>query len=183
MKFPTQFLSRRGFLSSSMGGLIATIFRPGQAATSRVTVAGPQIKIVALTVPDIHLPTVAPSWQDFGNIGSFSVENQASIVEVIFQGLVDVYYFGGAKYIQFSLAVDGTAPLSNTGSGYIGNHLAFHPIPISFAGYWQNLAPDISHAVNMWAKTDESTAQDVSISFSPGTSQIIVKEYLPFGFS
>lgn len=173
--------------SSTLGGFLANRVGVGrvQAAPAQAGF-GPNVKLTMLAVPYAGLANLTPTAQKIADVGSITVENAASLVEVTHQGYVTVNTISGSNNVIFELRIDGV-----TGAGvnvsqpsgiaqfrYLntGEYL-----PLTFTGYWYNL-PAGTRTVSLWAHTSLSTATNAYIG--QGVAQanlVIVKEYLPFG--
>jgi hypothetical protein len=117
-----------------------------------------------------------------GDIGHFSVQDPASVVEVTYQGRISVNFgASGVTWVFFQLRVDGNMPLTNTGQTYLRREESLQHILVNFSGTYQNLAAG-DHVVSMWSYASSSGATGSTLNpAAVGTTNVIIKEYLPFG--
>jgi len=180
MKLPNRILSRRGFIVSSvLGGLFAPFLKPDRVEAVQGLL--PPVIVTALPVPNASLQNITTTVTKIGDIGHFSVQNPASLVEVTHQGRLYIATLTpGANWGKFELGVDGVPPKPNTGQAYIDTWMLTDSVPLTFSGYWDLPAGD--HIVSLWVRTNAGTGTVALIN--PGardTDAVIIKEYLPFG--
>jgi len=180
MKPPIRIFSRRGFIMSSLlGGLIAPFLQPDRVEAAQGY--GPPVLITALPIPNAFLENITTTFTKIGDIGHFSVQNPASLVEVTHHGrLYIAALIAGTNRGKFELRVDGVPPKPNTGQAYVDLWELTVNVPLTFSGYWNLSAGD--HIVSLWVRTDKGTG--TSALMNPGdrdTDAVIIKEYLPFG--
>ena len=171
--------------ASLLGGFLANLFGTGRAQAAALASFGPSVKITLLDIAnaDINLPNTTPV--KIAEVGAFTVENPASLVEVTHNGRVKVDSMTGSG-VFFELRVDDVRgadvkPGQPSGYAIVRQSEAGVYVVNSFAGYWEGL-PAGTHTVSIWART--STGSAVGAMIDPGGWQsniVIVKEYLPYG--
>ena len=165
-----------------LGGFLARFFNATPVkASSEALAFAPQVKITSMSMPHISQVINITSFMKVGNVGSFTVENAASLVEVIHQSRSMAWSFSGTSGVILELRVDDQSPLMNTGQAYIPANDSAKELPLTFSGYWQNL-PAGNHQISVWAKLPISGS--ATLDENPNyweTNDVIVKEYLPFG--
>lgn len=171
------------------GGLLATVFAPqpvraaDAAASSAALAFGPQVKLSTFQVPYIGPAFInSEAYMKVGNVGTFTVENAASLVEITHQGRVLGTNSVSTSGLYAQLRVDDQIPLDNTGQAHLRISEDGVYIPLTFSGYWQNLSAG-THTISLWSHVT-IPGGSASIAFNPGnwsSNDIIVKEYLPFG--
>lgn len=175
-------------LAASMaGGYLANHISPGNVQAAANTAFGPAEKITLLDVPN-----ASTNPNEFGtdavkisDVGSFNVENSASLVEVTYQGRLAIYGTSGFG-VLFELRVDDMTGIAikegqPSGLAVIYSSEVGEFVPIVFSGFWSGLAAG-SHTVSVWARASSGTGDNAIID--PGgwpSNIIIVKESLPFG--
>jgi hypothetical protein len=180
MKLSNRILSRRGFLGTSiLGGLVAPFLKTSRVEAASLAGFEPPIFLSFLHIPALHwtLPTTQTN-KSLGDIGHFTVKNQASIIEINYQGHLA---YSGTPSIIFQLRVDGSLAYGVTGEIAIGAHETPIPYPVSLIGYWKNLTQE-EHTLSIWVAVT-NTSGGVAWA-NPGdtyTNMVIIKEYLPFG--
>lgn len=188
MKLSTRMLLIVGFMASSLfGGLIATLIRPTQVQAAPLASFGPQVSLTALAVPNAgKTVTTVGSWVKVTDVGHFTANNAASLVEVTHQGRLMAQSCNGTAGFQcaaFVIRVDNAGTMANTGFAYIQNTEVNTNVPITFTGYFQNLAAG-DHVVSIWAELlSGSTAMVITNPGGVSGNDVIVKEYLPLGFT
>jgi hypothetical protein len=144
---------------------------------------GPNLKLTLLSLPNAStnpdlFDTTAVKIAD---IGTFTVENESSLVEVTHQGRLLVESFSGTNSVYYELRVDNLTGSGTSGLAQYRYQDAGQYIPITFSGYWYNLTPG-THTVSMWVRTSSGTANNAFLDPGGWASNLaIVKEFLPFG--
>ena len=169
---------------STLGGFLANRVGAGLVQAAPVQAAfGPNVKITMLPVPNAstnpnEFGTVAVKIAD---IGTFTVENDVSMVEVTHQGRLLVDSFSATNSVYYELRVDNVTGNNTSGLAQYRYQDAGQYMPITFSGYWNGL-PVGTHTVSMWVRASAGTATNAFLD--PGswaTNLVIVKEYLAFG--
>lgn len=173
--------------ASMLGGYLANSIGPGKVQAAANPAFGPPEKITLLDVPNTSTnPDVfGTTAVKISDVGSFTVENAASLVEVNYQGRLLVYGFTG-NGVFFELRVDdltGIAidPDQPSGLALVRSVEVGQYVPSNFSGFWTGLAAG-SHTVSVWARASSGTGDNAVID--PGgwpSNIVIVKETLPFG--
>lgn len=171
--------------AATLGGFLVNSLGAGRAQASALASFGPSVKITLLNVPneDISLPNTTPV--KITDVGAFTVENSASLVEVTHNGRFKVDTMTGSG-VYFELRVDdvrgaNVQPGQASGCAIVRASETGAYVTNSFAGYWEGL-PAGTHTVSIWARTSSGSA--VGPMTNPGGWQsniVIVKEYLPYG--
>lgn len=167
-----------------LGGLLAAVFAPKPVQANSLNAFEPPVKLTTLGVPNNGAATFSGTWTKAGNIGPFTVENPASLVEVTHQGrlYVETMTSNGA---YFELRVDDLPPLENSGQALIRSSEVTTRVPLTFSGYWQGLAAG-NHTVSLWVRSSDLGGSGTIAYMNPGnfgSNDLIIKEYLPFGSS
>jgi hypothetical protein len=176
--------------ASLLGGVLARSFAPGPAQAAAPAAFGPSTKVTLMDVPnrstdpDLFGATAVK----IADVGTFVVENSASLVEVTHNGRLLVDNMTGTTGVYFELRVDdangiAVAPGVPSGLGLVRAVEINQYVASSFSGYWQDL-PAGTHTVSMWGRTATGAGQGDNALIDPGgwaSSVVIVKEYLPFG--
>lgn len=172
---------------SMLGGYLANHFGPGNVQAAANTAFGPPEKVTLLDVPN-----ASTNPDDFGttavkiaDVGSFNVENSASLVEVTYQGRLAIYGTTGFG-VFFELRVDDMNGIEikegqPSGLALVRSDEVGAYVPSVFSGFWSGLAAG-SHTVSVWARASSGTGTNAIID--PGgwpSNIVIVKETLPFG--
>ena len=182
MKHYTRILIAVGFMAASLlGGLVATALMPYRVGAAPLSALAPNIKITTLLVPNVGLTSISTTFTKIGDIGGFTVENSASLVEVTHQGRLHISSFNVSAGSYFQLRVDDLPPLINSGEASIRAAEANQQVPLTFTGYWQGLSAG-DHTISLWVRTANGTA--TTAIMNPGgwsSNDVIVKEHLPFG--
>lgn len=164
-----------------LGGLLAAVFEPQSVNAAPAALAfGPPVKLTSLAIPNLGVDGVTSTFTKIADIGPFTVENAASLVEVTHQGRLYADNFVSSTGMVFELRVDDQSPLSNTGQAMVRSAETNTYVASTFSGYFQNL-PAGEHTVSLWARTSSGTADTI---INPGNwtiNDLIIKEYLPFG--
>ena len=175
--------------ASAFGGFLANAAGPKQVQAAPLAAFGPGTKVTLLDVPNISTtPDVfGSSAVKIGDVGSFTVENSASLVEVTYQGrlLIDGMTASG---VFFELRVDDANGMQvNTGQpsgmALVRNTEAGQYVTSNFSGYWQGLSPG-PHTVSVWVRTASGGTLGDNALIDPGgwsSNIVVVKEMLPFG--
>lgn len=187
MKSVTRILMVVAILAgSTLGGFLASHFGAGlvQAAPERAAF-GPGVKLTLLTVPRASLTDVSPTAAKIADIGTITVENSASMIEVTYQGRVGVNVVPPGRFVIYELRIDGVngaVAAVNYPSGLAQyQHNDTGDLQVTFSGYWYNLSPGV-HTVSVWARTDIGSATGAFIGLNiPRANLVTVKEFLPFG--
>lgn len=180
MKLTTQFLLTVGFLASAMlGGAAASILKPAPVEASPLSAFGLPVKVTALDVgtATLQLPPV-PIPMPLATIGSFKLQNDASLVEVTYQGQLAMTGSSGA---DFEIRIDDGTPIVNTGKLFIFSNSPGISFPATFSGFWQDLSAG-EHTISLWVYPPGDIGEAAYIN--PGDHQgssVIVKEYLTYG--
>ena len=160
-----------------LGGFVATTIAPKPVFAA----FGPPVSITTLQVPNIGANGVTTTMTKIGDIGSFTVQDSASLVEVTHQGRLFISNVVSASGVYFELRVDDQAPLPNSGLMMVRSTEASTHIPNTASGYWEALSPG-THTVSLWARAVPNGSANVIMN--PGgwaSNDVIIKEYLPFG--
>jgi hypothetical protein len=152
----------------------------GQAAGTRSTVI-PQVFDVNCT----SLATINSTYAKLMDLGSFTVQSSDSIVELTFNGRIFVSSFTSGSGAIFELRVDNAASTvgrarANLRSAQAGGG----GVQTSITGLFTGLAAG-THTASMWVRTSTGGAANQAM-LDPGcwsTDVLIVKEYVPFGFT
>ncbi len=158
----------------------------------RSTQAAPQAagaQMLAITVIDVPLSTradVTNDWVKLTDLGTFSVHSADSMLELTFNGRL--YAYGFSKPItmaHFELRVNDSASLIGRARTAVTN-IDDSPVlmPASFTGMFNGLKVG-DHTASMWVRSTAGTTIS-SVTVNPNglpVDVLIVKEYLPFGFS
>lgn len=171
---------------STMGGFLASRFGAGMVHAAPVQAAfGPNVKLTLLP-----LPNVSTNPDDFSStavkiadIGTITVENGSSLVEVTHQGRLLVEAITGTFSVIYELRVDDSVSPNSSGLAQYRYQDVGQYMPITFSGYWTNLTPG-PHTVSMWVRTSNASSTATNAFLDPGnwsSNLVIVKEYLPFG--
>ena len=175
--------------ASAFGGFLANAAGPKQVQAAPLAAFGPGTKITLLDVPNVSTnPDVfGSSAVKIGDVGSFTVENSASLVEVTYQGrlLIDATTANG---VYFELRVDDANGMPvNTGQpsgmALVRNSEAGQFVTSNFSGYWQGLSPG-PHTVSVWVRASNVGTLGNNAFIDPGgwsSNIVVVKEMLPFG--
>lgn len=181
MKFSSHlFMAVCMVFSALLGGFAATTLAP-QPAQAAALSFGPQVNLTLLAVPNTQQTGLSFIYSKIGDIGTFTVQNGSSLVEVTHQGRLLVTNLVTATGVVFELRVDDQSPLENSGLVLIRASETNTYIPSTFSGYWKDLAPG-EHTVSLWARTAQQGSANAVMN--PGgwsINDVIVKEYLPFG--
>ncbi len=182
MKHSSRILLAVGFMAASLlGGLMATILAPTPAeAAPQASRFGPQIKVTGFNLPPSNKLVNLATFK-LVDAGTFVVESSSSIVEVSFQGRIDL----GSTLVPSNcvfvyIRIDDVWEFHN--------HMAETCLPLnspgtanlSFSGIWDDLAAG-SHSVSVWSEYNGGNLPISVILGEAGASYVIVKEYLPFG--
>ena len=175
--------------ASLLGGFLARSFAPGPAQAAPLAALASSAKLTLMDVPNVStnpdiFGTTAVKITD---VGTFDVENAASLVEVTYQGRLLVDNMTSTSGVYFELRVDDTnaAQVSvgvPSGQALVRSTEIGQYVPSVFSGYWQALAPG-THTVSLWVRAAGSGQGDNAL-VDPGGWQsniVMVKEYLPFG--
>ena len=174
-----------------LGGLLATSFAPRSAQAAALAGFGPQVKVTLFDVPNIstnpdEFPGLTPV--KVADVGTFTVENSASLVEVTHNGRLFLDGLTNANGVYFELRVDNANGMV-TSSGQSSGLALLRASEVNtylisnFSGYWQDL-PAGNHTVSIWVRTLSNSGLGDNALLDPGgfaTNVVIVKEYLPFG--
>ncbi len=173
--------------ASMLGGFLANLFGSGRAQAAALASFGPSVKITLIDVlnASIDLPNTTPV--KIADVGAFTVENSASLVEVTHNGRFKVDTMTGAG-VYFELRVDdvrgaNVQPGQPSGYAIVRTSEAGVYVTNTFSGYWEGL-PAGTHTVSIWARTSTGSATGAFIN--PGGWQsdfVVVKEYLPYGIT
>ena len=141
---------------------------------------GPQVRVTTMQVPNVGVNNVSTTYTKIWDIGSFTVQDSASLVEVTHQGRLYITNVVGANGVYFELRVDDQPPIPDSGLMMVRSAEATTYVPNTASGYWEGLSPG-EHTVSLWVRTPGGSA---SPTMNPGgwaSNDVIVKEYLPFG--
>lgn len=188
MKAFNRVLFAAAILGASMlGGFLANRISTTKVLAATNASFGPPEKITLLDVPNASTnPDVFDTTAvKISDVGSFNVENSASLIEVTYQGRLAIYGTTG-NAVFFELRVDDMtgievepgqpSGLAIVRSGEVGEY-----VPNVFSGFWSGLAAG-SHTVSVWARASSGTGDNAIIDPGGWNSNIvIVKETLPFG--
>lgn len=181
MKITNQLLIAIGLICAALlGGFAGSAFAPRNVQAAALSF-GPQVNLTLLAVPNVGLTGFSSNFTKIGNIGTFTVQNGSSLVEVTHQGRLLVSSFVTATGVIFELRVDDLSPLENSGMAMIRSNETGVYIPSTFSGYWKDLTPG-EHTVSLWVRTAQPGSANAVMN--PGgwlSNDVIVKEYLPFG--
>ncbi len=177
-----------GVVSASMlGGYIANRFEPGKAQAVTTNAFGPPEKITLLDVPaaSTNPDVFGTTAVKIADIGSFSIENSASLIEVTYQGRLAIVGTTGFA-VFFELRVDDMTgieiePGQPSGLAIVRSSEVGQYVPITFSGFWTELATG-THTISVWARASSGSGDNAIID--PGgwpSNIVIVKETLPFG--
>lgn len=173
--------------ASMLGGYLANRYEPGKVEAAADYAFGVPEKITLLDVPNASTnPDVfGTTAVKISNVGTFNVENSASLIEVVYQGRLAIQGTTGFG-VFFELRVDDMtgieidqgqpSGLAIVRSGEVGQY-----VPGVFSGFWSGLEAG-SHTVSVWARASSGTGENAIID--PGgwpSNIVIVKETLPFG--
>lgn len=183
------------------------MFDPQRWSASRLTVVVLGALLLAALWSSHHttqasaVPTMRPNVRaqvldvqcGSGNVGSsfakvldidtFDVQSADSLLEITFEGRIDVDSMTG-NGVRFELRVDDAPSPYGLAralvrSDEVGNAGGIHA---SFTGMFDSLAEG-EHTLSLWAQaTNNGTATGVRVD--PGcfsTDHVVIKEYLPFG--
>lgn len=160
-----------------LGGFIGSTLAPKPVSAA----FGPQVYLTTLAVPNVGISGVSTTFTKIGNIGQFTVQDSASLVEVTHQGRLFIQNIVSATGVYFELRVDDQSPLPDSGLAMIRSTEAGSYVPSTFSGYWQGLTAG-THTVSLWVRTANSGSTGATMN--PGgwaSNDIIIKEYLPLG--
>ncbi len=188
MKGIRQVLLVAAILGASMlGGYLANRIGPGRVQAAPSTDFGPPEKITLLDVPNASTnPDIfGTTAVKISNVGSFTVENAASLIEVTHQGRLVINSATG-NGVFFELRVDDATGMTigvnqPSGIALVRSSEALQYVPSTFSGYWTGLTAG-SHTVSIWARASSNEGNNAIID--PGgwpSNIVIVKETLPFG--
>ena len=177
--------------ASAFGGFLANGGGSKAAQAAPLAAFGPSTKLTLIDVPNLSTDPdeFGSTAVKIGDVGSFIVENSASLVEVTYQGHLMVHAITG-QGVFFELRVDdtqglpaspgqpsGMAMMLNAEAGF--GEFVFR----NFSGYWSELAPG-QHTVSVWAKTVSASGTGDNAIISPNgweSTIVMVKEIMPFG--
>ncbi len=186
MKFTSRFLLIFGFMLSSLfGGLISTLIRPSQVQAAPLASFSPQLSVTSLSIPNASQLVATSVWTKIGDVGHITLQSSGSMVEITHQGMLIMQgCTSGFTCGAFQIRVDNVGPIIKSGTALFETPETAVSVHQTFSGYWQNLAAG-DHIVSIWAE-GLSTNKPTAI-INPGGmgngNQVIVKEYLPFGFT
>ena len=177
--------------AAAFGGFLANASGSKAVQAAPLAAFGPGTKLTLLDVPNLSTDPdeFGASAVKIGDVGSFTVENSASLVEVTYQGHLMVHAITGTG-VFFELRVDdtngllinlgqpsGMAMVLNSEAGF--GEFVFR----NFSGYWRDLTPG-EHTVSVWARTVSAAGTGDNAIIRPNgwdSTIVTVKEILPFG--
>jgi hypothetical protein len=176
--------------ASLLGGFLARSFAPGPAQAAAPAALGPSSKLTLMDVPNTSTnpDLFGTTAVKIADVGTFVVENSASLVEVTHNGRLLVNNITGTTGVYFELRVDDTNGIAVTPGVPSGLALVRaveinQYVTSSFSGYWQDLSAG-THTVSIWVRAASGAGQGDNALIDPGgwaSNIVIVKEYLPFG--
>jgi hypothetical protein len=129
----------------------------------------------------VSAPVFGSDYTKITDIGDFTVESADSVVEVTFQGRVNVDTLVGATGSLFELRVDDTPSSVGRARAHI-NTVGAQGEHITFTGVFLGLEPG-EHTVSMWIRTSNGNS-GTGGRIDPGcwgSDVVIVREYAAFG--
>lgn len=173
--------------ASMLGGFLANRTGIGAVQASPMAAFGPPQKITLLDVPNASTnPDVfGTTAVKIADVGTFTVENSASLVEVVHRGRLLINAIPVGTGVYFELRVDDAngveiKPGQPSGLAVIRSTEAGQYISSNFSGYWEGLEAG-EHTVSIWARAN-GTGDNAIIDPGGWNSNIVViHEYLPFG--
>ncbi len=157
-----------------LGGFTANTLMPKTVFAA----FGPQVRVTTMQVPNVSVNNVSTTFVKIWDIGSFTVQDSASLVEVTHQGRLYISNIVGATGVIFELRVDDQPPIADSGQMMVRSAEAATYVPNTASGYWEGLSPG-EHTVSMWVRTSTGTA---SALMNPGgwaSNDVIVNTALP----
>lgn len=191
MKYSRRLLWIASFLGAALlGGFLANVFAPRQVQAAALAAFGQPVKVTLLDVPNVSTTPdqFGATAVKIADVGTVTVENSGSLLEVTHNGRLLVQGINGANGVYFELRVDDTNGLpvetgQPSGMGLVRDGEDGQYVQLTFTGYWQGLPAGV-HTVSMWARTSSGVNTGDNALLDPGgwpSNIVIVKEYLPYG--